>query len=107
MGEYMAEVARAMEETQTGKPLFQNDQWLWEKHYPEGLSWYAPILRKPLFHILDQAAEKFPDNDLCDFQGKAFTYKKISQYANRIAEGLQKMGVSKGTKVGLFLPNTP
>ncbi len=98
--EQMVEAARAM-------AIFQDDQWLWEKYYPEGLSWHAPILQKPLFYILDQAAEKYPDNHLCDFQGKAFSYKKIADTANRIAEGLQKIGVKKGVKVGLFLPNTP
>jgi long-chain acyl-CoA synthetase len=66
-----------------------------------------PILRKPLFHIFDQALEKYPDNVICDFQGKSFTYRKIGFYVERVAAGLQKLGVKKGVKVGLFLPNTP
>jgi len=103
----VVEAVRAMDETKSGRPVFENDQWLWEKHYPEGLSWHAAILRKPLFHVFDQALTKYPDNDLCDFQGKAFTYRQIGRYVDRIAEGLQKMGVKKGVKVGLFLPNTP
>lgn len=93
--------------TTPGKPLFDNDQWLWEKHYPAGISWRMPILKKPLFHIFDQALEKYPDNIICDFQGKSFTYKKIGHYVERVAAGLQKLGVKKGVKVGLFLPNTP
>jgi long-chain acyl-CoA synthetase len=103
----MIETGRVMENAKSERPIFENDQWLWEKHYPEGLSWHAPLLKKPLFHVLDQAVLKYPDNDLCDFQGKAFSYKKIGHYADRIAEGLQKLGVRKGTKVGIFLPNTP
>jgi long-chain acyl-CoA synthetase len=103
----MIEAARTMEEAKQGKPVFENDQWLWEKYYPEGLSWRAPILKKPLFHILDQAVAKYPHNALCDFQGKTFSYKKIGLYADKVAEGLQKMGVKKGVKVGIFLPNTP
>ena len=66
-----------------------------------------PVLKKPLFHVFDQALAKYPDNTLCDFQGKSFTYKKIGFYVERVAEGLQKLGVKKGSKVGLFLPNTP
>jgi long-chain acyl-CoA synthetase len=103
----MIEAVRAMEDAKPARPIFENDQWLWEKHYPEGLSWRVPLLKKPLFHILDQAVQKYPDNDLCDFQGKSFSYKKIGYYADRVAEGLQKLGVRKGTKVGIFLPNTP
>jgi len=90
-----------------GKPIFENDQWLWEKHYPKGINWRMPILKKPLFHIFDQALAKYPDNVLCVFQEKSFTYKKIGFYVERVAEGLQKLGVKKGVKVGLFLPNTP
>ncbi|MBI3441934.1 MAG: AMP-binding protein, partial [Proteobacteria bacterium] len=103
----MTGAVRAMDNTRSEKLAFENDHWLWEKHYPEGLSWYAPILRKPLFHVLDQALEKYPDNDLCDFQGRAFTYREMGRYVDRIAEGLQKLGVKKGIKVGIFLPNTP
>lgn len=102
----MTEAAPAMN-IKLGTPVFENDKWLWEKHYPEGLSWHAPILKKPLFHIFDQAVEKFPDNDICDFQGKSFTYKKVGQYVEKIAAGLQKLGAKKGIKIGIFLPNTP
>ena len=93
--------------TKPGKPIFENDQWLWEKHYPKGIDWRMPLLKKPLFHIFDQALAKYPENIICDFQGKSFTYKKIGFYVEHVAEGLQKLGVKKGIKVGLFLPNTP
>lgn len=103
----MAEAASSSDPTKTSLPQFSNGKWIWEKYYPEGLSWRAPILKKPLFHILDHAVEKYPDNDLCDFMGKVWSYKKIGHFVNRFAAGLQEMGVGKGTKVGLFLPNTP
>jgi long-chain acyl-CoA synthetase len=96
-----------MNAAKPAQPLFENDRWVWEKHYPPGISWNAPILKKPLFHVFDYALMKFADNEICDFQGKAFTYKKIGWFIDRIAAGLQKRGVKKGTKVGLFLPNTP
>lgn len=88
-------------------PLFSSGKWIWERHYPEGVSWHAPVLKKPLFHILDQAVAKHPDNILCSFLGKNYTYGKIGRLVLRVAEGLQKLGVGKGVKVGLFLPNTP
>src|SRR3990172_3527831 len=103
----MVEAVRLMENNKSGRPIFENDRWLWEKYYPEGLSWRAPLLKKPLFHVLDQAVAKFPDHDLCDFQGKTFSYKKIGRYVDKIAQGLQELGVRKGIKVGIFLPNTP
>src|SRR4029077_5425925 len=35
------------------------------------------------------------------------SYQEIAQLAGKAAAGLQKLGVGKGTKVGLFLPNSP
>src|SRR5262249_15588129 len=92
--------------TKPAQPLFENDQWIWEKHYPAGIDWHMPILKKPLFHIFDQALAKYADNLICDFMGKSFTYKKIAFYVERVTAGLQKLGVKKGVKLGLFLPNT-
>lgn len=91
----------------TAAPIFENGKWIWERHYPEGLSWHAPILKKPLFHILDRAVEKFPDNTICTFLGKDYSYRQMGNLVDKIADGLQKIGVKKDTKVGLFLPNTP
>ena len=35
------------------------------------------------------------------------TYREIGGMVDRAAAGLQKLGVKKGTKVGLFMPNCP
>ena len=88
-------------------PLFENGRWIWEAHYPQGISWKAPIYKKPLFHIIDASAEKYPNNVMVEFEGKSWTYADMAHMVNRVAEGLQKFGVTKGTKVGLFLPNSP
>lgn len=89
------------------KPLFDNGAWVWEKHYPKGINWKLPITPKPLYSILDTAVQKFGAQHICDFMGKPSTYNEIHQLTNRAAAGLQKLGVGKGVKVGLMLPNTP
>ena len=96
--------ARLMEEQH---PFFQDGQWLWERHYPKGLSWHAPLVKKPVFHLLDEAAAVFPNNICLDFMGKTWTYAQAKREVDCIAKGLQNMGVGKGVHVGLFLPNTP
>lgn len=88
-------------------PLFDGTQWIWEKFYPQGISWNVPLQKKPLFHVMDQAARSFGDKTLCDFLGKRWTYAQMGAMVDRVAAGLQKIGVKKGVKVGLFLPNTP
>jgi long-chain acyl-CoA synthetase len=99
--------AEAIAEAAAPRPLFEDGKWIWERHYPEGISWKSPIFKKPLFHIIDQAAEKYADKTAIDFQGRGWTYAELHRMVCRVAEGLQKFGVTRGTKVGLFLPNSP
>ena len=87
--------------------LFSHGKWLWESHYPEGISWRAPIFKKPLWHVMDASAEKYASNTMIEFEGKSWTYADMGHMVNRVADGLQKFGVTKGTKVGLFMPNSP
>ncbi len=80
---------------------------LWEKKYPEDVDWNSEIKGEPLYSILDNTVKNFGNRKCIDFLGKEFSYKKISQMVDRAALGFQKLGVTKGTKVGLFLPNCP
>ena len=79
----------------------------WETNYPEGLSWDHDLPAKPLFALLDEAKERYADRPCLDFLGRKSTYKDIGQLVDRAAKGLQALGVKKGVRVGLFLPNCP
>lgn len=62
---------------------------------------------KPIYEILEKSAREFADRPAIFFDGNAIDYKTLAHLADRAAAGLQAMGVKKGVKVGLFLPNTP
>lgn len=79
----------------------------WELHYPKGLSWQESFHGKPLYTLLDDAAATWPERDALDFFGKTYTYKRLKEMVDRIARGMQGMGVGRGTRVGLFMPNCP
>lgn len=79
----------------------------WTSYYPKGLSWDAVIPSKPLFKILDEAAAAYADRPAIDCEGTHLSYAELGALVNRVACGLQGLGIVKGTKVGLFLPNTP
>ena len=66
-----------------------------------------PIPTGPVPDLLNRAARQFPDNPAISFFGRATSYADLAAEADRVASGLQKIGVKQGTKVGLFLPNTP
>ncbi|MEZ5930797.1 MAG: long-chain fatty acid--CoA ligase [Alphaproteobacteria bacterium] len=79
----------------------------WEANYPDGLSWDHHLPAKPLFALLDEARERYADRPCLDFLGRKSSYKEIGQLVDRAAKGFQALGVRKGVRVGLFLPNCP
>ncbi len=54
-----------------------------------------------------QAAGKFGSRPLVDFLGRRFTYAQLHAEAIAFAAGLQRLGVKKGDRIGLYLPNVP
>jgi len=78
----------------------------WEAAYPEGLSWDLEVAPRPLYAILDAAATA-PDKLCLEFLGKRYTYGEVAALVKRAAKGLAALGVGKGVRVGLLLPNSP
>ncbi len=79
----------------------------WLDHYPTHVAWDQTFEGKPLHTIVDGTAAKIPDNIALDFMGKTWTYGNLKTQIDAAAKSLQEMGVKKGVKVGLFLPNCP
>lgn len=79
----------------------------WEQHFPSDNPWDQEITPAPVFDLFDQTATEFPTNIAVDFLGKKYSYAELEEQINRAAKGLQKLNVTKGTKVGLLLPNCP
>lgn len=77
----------------------------WLKRYPPGIDWYTPIETTPVSDMLERTVEKFANKPGFDFMGQVTTWGDIGDQVNRMAKGLQTIGVKKGTRVGLFLPN--
>ncbi|MEQ1653324.1 MAG: long-chain fatty acid--CoA ligase [Hyphomicrobium sp.] len=92
----------------TVQPVSANSTaYPWIANYPDGVAWDMPIIPSPLPVVLDRAAAAFAQNPAISFLGKTTTYATLAAQVDRVAAGLQQIGVTKGTKVGLFLPNTP
>ena len=79
----------------------------WIKSYPAGVDWHMQLEAAPLYHLMDQAVAKSSKRPCTTFLGRTLTYGDIGALIDRAAAGLQQIGVVKGTKVGIFLPNTP
>lgn len=79
----------------------------WLKFYDKGVPYtidYPPV---PLFYFLEKAAKEHPDTPCTIFKGAKVTYREMNEITDRLAAGLAELGVKKGDRVGIFMPNTP
>ena len=88
-------------------PALTPGRYLWETSYPPEIDWHADIPVAPLYRLMDDAVARYGDRPCIDFMDKRYTYAQIGALVDRAARGFQALGVGKGSKVGLFLPNTP
>jgi long-chain acyl-CoA synthetase len=79
----------------------------WLKSYPAHADWFQQFTPEPLPSLLDRAVARFGSRPATEFFGKTKTYSELANDVNRTAKGLQALGVAKGTRVGLLLPNCP
>ena len=79
----------------------------WVANYDKGVPASIDYPKAPLFHFLDESARKYPDRACTIFKGAVVTYKEMNAITDHIAAALVDMGVKKGDRVGMFMPNTP
>ncbi len=79
----------------------------WLDHYPENIDWNLQIKDKPVFTMLQETAEKYPNAPAFDFLGKMYNWGEIYSLARKMAKGLQDLGFGKDQNIGVFLPNCP
>ncbi|MFH1116490.1 MAG: long-chain fatty acid--CoA ligase [Pseudomonadota bacterium] len=60
-----------------------------------------------LASYLENSKTAHPDKVALVFDDREWTFKEVDEEANAIAGGLRQMGVEKGDRVTLFLPNVP
>ena len=82
---------------------------VWEKSYPQGVTWDAPLGRQPRRSKIcsRRRRAKGPEATAIELYGRVFTYRELHQLAAQAAKGLQLLGVGPGVHVGLHLPNSP
>ncbi len=79
----------------------------WVRHYEQGVSPELTIPDQPLIWLLDQAVHNHSDQTAIIYYGTRLNYAQLSSLANRFAVALQRLGVQKGDRVAIALPNVP
>ncbi|MEM2117777.1 MAG: long-chain fatty acid--CoA ligase [Candidatus Bathyarchaeia archaeon] len=79
----------------------------WFKFWPENVCKHIDYPEIPLFEFLRKTAEKYPFKTALVYFHKEIAYKELDLLTDKFATALDSLGVKKGDKVAIFLPNVP
>jgi long-chain acyl-CoA synthetase len=79
----------------------------WFKFWPEGVPKHIEYPEVPLSDFLKNTAEDYPNLVAIVYFNKEMTYKELDLVSDKFATALSDLGVKKGEKVAIFLPNIP
>ena len=89
----------------------------WIKFYDEGVPAHVEYPDEPLYWFVEESARKFPNNVAVELIlkymplglkiGYKMTYAQLKDMVDRFAAALQKIGIKKGDKISIMLPNLP
>jgi long-chain acyl-CoA synthetase len=67
----------------------------------------APYPQEALGAILDRTVQAYPNQPAIMFQGRELKYHQFKRQVDSVANALVRLGLKKGDRVCLFLPNCP
>jgi len=79
----------------------------WFKHYDSQVPVHLSYPHLPLYSLLDETAARQPANPCSNFFGKRLTYRQIKELSDLFAASIRSLGIRKGDRVILLLPNSP
>ena len=79
----------------------------WSTVYRHPAAWDQSFAPLSLPAMLADSVARRGEAPMLDFMGRRFSYAEVADGVARVARGLQKRGIGKGSRVGLFLPNVP
>ncbi|MDX3910361.1 MAG: long-chain fatty acid--CoA ligase [Sphingobium sp.] len=85
----------------------ERENIIWNRHYSHPVKWDQTFPPLSLTDMFLNSAMAHPQANLIDFLGRKYSYAECLDGVRRVACGLQAMGVRKGDRVGLYLPNVP
>src|SRR5216684_2449954 len=79
----------------------------WLQHYDNDVPQQVPLPRQLLHEMLTNAARAYPDRPALVFFGQQIPYRELDRLTNRFAHMLRSLGIKKGERVAIILPNIP
>lgn len=75
----------------------------WPQDVPQSIK-YPEI---SLGDVLRKSASTSPDQIAITYFGTNLSFKELDELVDRFAEALQNLGIEKGDRIGIYLPNIP
>ena len=66
-----------------------------------------PPDKRPLYSLLVDSAKAHPDKTCIHFEGRNLSYSEVDDISSRFASALVSLGLKKGDRVAVFMPNLP
>ncbi|SCY22453.1 long-chain-fatty-acid--CoA ligase [Desulfoluna spongiiphila] len=82
---------------------YQDKPWL--SSYGEGVPSHVDYEEIFLTDFLERSVSEFPDNPALNFQGFRLSYRETDRMVKSVAAWLKSIGVEKGDRVAVLLPN--
>lgn len=79
----------------------------WHASYSPGVPPEIEIRKITMAEALSNTARKYPNEVAYIYMGKKITYRDLEGLVNRFARALKALGVRRGDKVAMLLPNIP
>lgn len=79
----------------------------WLSSYAEGVPHDVEPPKGSLYDLVRGSVERYGQNVALEFFGATTTYAELGAQIDRAAEGLRLLGVQKGDRVAIVLPNCP
>jgi long-chain acyl-CoA synthetase len=81
---------------------------IWLKQYPAGVPATIDVARYPsLVALLDESFRKYADRIAYKFMGRAIGFAQVDEASRALAAYLQGLGLDKGDRVAVMMPNVP
>ncbi len=80
---------------------------VWLKHYPDDINTEVEIPDITIPQMLEETVQKFAGHTALTFYHHKMFYRELNERATHFASALQNIGLKKGDRVGIMLPNCP
>ena len=79
----------------------------WSKNWPKGVPQSIDYPNISIYDMLKRSTDKAPNSTAIIFRNNQITYEKLDDTVSRFGAALQELGIRKGDRIALYLPNTP